>query len=650
MSDIIKLLPDAIANQIAAGEVVQRPASVVKELMENAVDAGSSRIQVIIKEAGKMLIQVIDNGQGMSATDARMCFERHATSKILKADDLFSIRSKGFRGEAMASIAAVAQVELKSRRPEDELGSGIWIEGSEVKKQEPVAHPEGTSVAVKNLFFNVPARRNFLKSNAVEMRHIMDDFQRVALAHPNISFSLFQNDLETFQLSPGKLSHRIVQLFNKTYKEQLASCREETPHVSVQGYIGKPEFAKKTRGEQFFFVNNRFIKNHYLHHAVMNAYRNLLPADTYPFYVLFLEIDPKDIDINVHPTKTEIKFADERTVYAIVQSSVRQAIGTHNLTPSIDFEQDVNFQVFNSSPPRAPSQHSGQGNPNRDWEQFRQPPGSGGSSPGQWPREQAHTNWESYFEAEKAGNPPPEQSAMSFPAAGPVNGESTIQPSRGFVGQEVTFESAANQLGSGNEKAAAGNQTLTDADGNAFQLHHRYIICQVKPGMMLIDQQAAHERILYEKYIQHLERKNGASQQFLFPQKVELSASDFALVSDLMEEIRDIGFDVAPFGQQCVVINGVPADLAGTDEKHLFEGLIEQFKHNKTVFTLDKRENMARSLACRSAIRKGQKLSGLEMRTLIDQLFACHNPNYAPDGRPTFTILELEKLANFFNK
>lgn len=667
MSDIIKLLPDAIANQIAAGEVVQRPASVVKELMENAVDAGSSRIQVIIKEAGKTLIQVIDNGKGMSATDARMCFERHATSKILKADDLFAIRTKGFRGEAMASIAAVAQVELKTRQPDEELGSRICIEGSEVKEQEPVAHPEGSSVAVKNLFFNVPARRNFLKSNAVEMRHIVDEFQRIALAHPDIAFSLFQNDMETFQLSPGKLSHRIVQLFNKTYKEQLASCREDTPHVSIQGYIGKPEFAKKTRGEQFFFVNNRFIKNHYLHHAVMNAYQDLLPSDTYPFYVLFLDIDPKNIDINVHPTKTEIKFADERTVYAIVQSSVRQAIGSHNLTPSIDFEQDVNFQAFITSSPTDPASGSGDRSSIRQWEQFRQSSGGaspqgespmGPFSPGQSGRERNNmSNWEKLFEAEGSRGTHFHQSSIGqqeeqqskLPFSGPGGQESVIQPSRAF-GEAVTFQSAANQLGKGAESSSAGSSRMAEADGNAFQLHQRYIISQVKSGMMLIDQQAAHERILYEKYIHNLERKNGASQQFLFPQKVELSASDFAMVSELMEEIKDIGFDVAPFGQQCVVINGVPADLAGTDEKHLFEGLIEQYKHNQSSLTLDKRENMARSLACRSAIKKGQKLSGLEMRALIDQLFACGNPNYAPDGRPTFCILELEKLANFFNK
>lgn len=658
MSDIIKLLPDAIANQIAAGEVVQRPASVVKELMENAVDAGSSRIQVIVKEAGKTLIQVIDDGRGMSATDARMSFERHATSKIQSADDLFAIRTKGFRGEALASIAAVAQVELKTRQPQSELGTCISIEGSEVKKQEPVAHQEGTSIAVKNLFFNVPARRNFLKSNAVEMRHIVEEFQRIALAHPETGFSLYQNDLETYQLTPGKLSHRIVQLFNKTYKEQLASCKEETPHVSIQGYIGKPEFAKKTRGEQFFFVNNRYIKNHYLHHAVMNAYADLLGPDAYPFYVLFIEIDPKNIDINVHPTKTEIKFTDERTVYAIVQSAVRQAIGSHNLTPSIDFEQDVNFQAFITG---TSSRQEG-GAAGRQWEQFRQtdfgpagqdPSGAPGQSNlrqsgmNQLPQERNNLrNWEKLFEAERD-----EQTRFDFPQQGEASGEqeSIIQPSRGFG--EVTYESAANELKQGGAGNGIRSQSYQqEAESNTFQLHQRYIISQVRSGMMLVDQHAAHERILYEKYIFNLERKGGASQQFLFPQKVELSPGDFSLVTDLMQEIRDLGFDVAPFGQQCVVINGVPADLAGTDEKHLFEGLIEQFKQNKASLSLDKRENMARSLASRSAIKKGQKLSGLEMRTLIDQLFACQNPNYAPDGRLTFCMLELEKLANFFNK
>ena len=358
MSDIIRLLPDHLANQIAAGEVVQRPASVVKELLENSIDAGATEITLIIKESGKSLIQVVDNGKGMSITDARMCFERHATSKIQTTEDLFSIRTMGFRGEAMASIAAVAQVELKSRRAEDELGVLINIEGSEVKGQEPTSHPIGTCISVKNLFFNVPARRNFLKSNAVEMRHVVDEFHHVALAYPNVSMSLHQNDLEMYALLPSKLSKRIVNIFGRKYQDQMASCEEETDVIKVWGYVGKPESAKKTRGEQFFFTNHRYIKSSYLNHAVITAFEGLLQEGTFPFYTLFIEIDPKHIDINVHPTKTEIKFDDERTVYAIVKAAVKQALGTHNIAPAIDFSQDVNFASFRSevNPSEKPSQ------------------------------------------------------------------------------------------------------------------------------------------------------------------------------------------------------------------------------------------------------------------------------------------------------
>ena len=344
MSDIINLLPDAIANQIAAGEVVQRPASVVKELLENSVDAGSTKVQLVIQEAGKTLIQVIDNGKGMSETDARMCFERHATSKIRKSEDLFSIKTMGFRGEALASIAAVARVELKTKRADTELGSFIHIEASEVKKQEPASLNQGTSLAVKNLFYNVPARRNFLKSNPVEMRHIIDEFQRVALANPAISFSLTQNEKEVFNLPEGKLSQRIVSLFGKNYQKQLIVCAEETNWLKIQGYIGTPEFSKKTRGEQFFFINDRFIKSSYLNHAVSGAYEGLIQANQFPFYTLFIEMDPKHIDINVHPTKTEVKFEDERSVYGIIRSAVKQALGTHNVIPALDFGTDVNFK------------------------------------------------------------------------------------------------------------------------------------------------------------------------------------------------------------------------------------------------------------------------------------------------------------------
>ncbi|MBW3544383.1 MAG: DNA mismatch repair endonuclease MutL [Bacteroidetes bacterium] len=640
MADIIRLLPDAIANQIAAGEVVQRPASIVKELMENSIDAGSTRVQVLVREAGKVLVQIIDNGKGMSETDARMSFERHATSKIRTADDLFAIRTMGFRGEALASIAAVAQVEMKTRPQGAELGIRICIEGSEVKEQEPVAMPEGTSIAVKNLFYNVPARRNFLKSNPVEMRHIVDEFQRVALAHPEIAFSLHQNDLETYQLAAGKLSQRIVQLFTKNHQEQMAACREETPHLKIWGYIGRPEFSKKTRGEQYFFVNHRYIKSNYLHHAVMGAYEGLLQSDTYPFYVLFLEIDPQQIDINVHPTKTEIKFADERTVYAIVQSAVRLAIGAHNLTPSLDFEQDVNFTTRLGAGTPAPDLAAASGPNQRSWEQFRQ-----GSRP------QNNANWEHMFEGSRL-------------AANPTPPHTIIQPSRAFT-ESVTVESAANQLNpqdlagadvAQREQVAtdvalgspAAGSTPAEHQQQVFQLHGRYIICQVKSGMMLIDQEAAHQRILYEKFLRQLRQGSAASQQALFPQQLQLSRQDMELLQEYGEEIRSLGFELSPFGGDSLVIQGVPADLAGVDSQRLLEGLLEQLKHHRTDLALGKREQTARALAVRAALRWGQRLELTEMRSLIDQLFACQTPGYTPDGQQTFRLLDLDKVAELF--
>ncbi|MDQ3393554.1 MAG: DNA mismatch repair endonuclease MutL [Bacteroidota bacterium] len=617
MLDIIQLLPDSLANQIAAGEVVQRPASVVKELLENAIDAKSTKIQVIIKEAGKTLIQIIDNGIGMSETDARMSFERHATSKIKKSEDLFSIRTLGFRGEALASIAAVAQVELKSKRDADELGTCIAIEGSHIKKQGPAALQKGTTFSVKNLFFNVPARRNFLKSNPVEMRHIIDEFQRIALSNPSIECSLFHNDLEIYHLTAGKLSHRIVALFGKNYQEQLVYCKEEVQHVAIEGYIGKPEFSKKTRGEQFFFVNNRYIKNHYLHHAVLNAYEGLLPDDSHPFYVLFIIIDPKHIDINVHPTKTEIKFDDERTIYAIIRAAVKQALGTHNITPSINFDHDVNFQAI-SFARKDPNNYSG----NKNYEQYRNTP-----------RENNNQNlWEKIFEKEHPGN--------SFDFNQTTGNE---QPPN-----SITFGSASNNPSY--QDSLKKDFVYHEEGRNNYQVHNQYILNQVKSGLMIIDQQAAHERVLYEKYLGALDKKSGASQQFLFPQALELSPSDFSLVMELENEIKSLGFIFSIFGKNSIVINGGPADFQGGNEKELFEGLIEQFKQNRQELSLDKKDNLARSIARRSSIKAGQKLSNKEMGSLIDQLFGCSNPNYAPNGQLTYYILDLNRISNFFNK
>lgn len=600
MADIIQLLPDSIANQIAAGEVVQRPASAVKELMENSIDADAKSIKLIIKDAGKALIQVIDDGKGMSETDARMSLERHATSKIRTADDLFTLQTMGFRGEALASIAAVAQVEIKTRLASAELGTLIVVEGSEVKKQEPAAVEKGTNICIKNLFYNIPARRNFLKSNPVELRHIIDEFQRLALAHSETAFMFIQGDEVVYDLVPGKLSQRIVGLFGKGYQEQLAPCQEETSLASVKGYVGKPEFARKTRGEQFLFVNRRFIRSNYIHHAVMSAFEGLLPENSFPFYVLFIEIDPKHIDVNVHPTKTEIKFDDERAVYAVVRSAVRQAIGTHNLTPAIDFNADVN--IISKL-----SQSAAQSKDIYFEERFSTAL-----------HRSNQENWEKLFEDREKTLP---------------RRDETPEP------QRMRFESALNKP----EQSAPEEKFL-------FQLHNQYLIRPVKNGLMIIDQQLAHERILFERFSAQLKSKAADSQQSLFPQTVTLSASDFALVMEMEKEINALGFRFEIFGKNSLLINGVPPNLSNVGEKALLEGLVEQFKINQSELALPINENLARALAKKACIKSGQKLVKEEMQSLIEGLFACLTPNYSPDGKPTFFIFDDLKIESYFNR
>lgn len=604
MPDIIQLLPDSIANQIAAGEVVQRPASAVKELMENAIDAKAQHIRLLVKEAGKALIQVMDDGDGMSETDARMSLERHATSKIRSAEDLFTIRTMGFRGEALASIAAVSQLEMKTRKAQDELGTVLVVEGSEVKKQGPAACEKGTCISVKNLFYNIPARRNFLKSNPVELRHIIDEFQRLALANADLYFSFTQGDELVYDLPAGKLSQRIVSIFGKSYQEQLASCQEETDRVQVTGYVGKPDFARKTRGEQFLFVNKRFIRSNYIHHAVMTAFEGLLPENSFPFYALFITIDPKHIDINVHPTKTEIKFDDERAVYAVVRSAVRQAIGSHNLTPTIDFNADVNILAkLNSS--------AGQSKEVYFEERFSSLQRSN------------LENWNKIFTGE--------------------------QESRLLSKQETT--QAVNSL----RFESAINQTETPDDNPVeekiiFQLHVRYVVKQVKSGLMIIDQQLAHERILFEKFLEQSKNKLMESQQSLFPQAVTFTPADFALILEMEQEIHALGFRFEIFGKNTLLINGVPSNLPSNREKEIFEGLIEQFKINQSELALPLHENLARALAKRAAIKTGQRLEREEMNALLSSLFACKTPNYSIDGKPTFFIFELNKIENYFNR
>ncbi|MFN3840006.1 MAG: DNA mismatch repair endonuclease MutL [Cyclobacteriaceae bacterium] len=594
MADVIQLLPDSIANQIAAGEVVQRPASAVKELLENSIDAGCTSVKLIVKDAGKTLIQVIDDGSGMSETDARMSLERHATSKIRKAEDLFSIRTMGFRGEALASIAAVSQFEMRTRTADRDLGTLLVVEASEVKMQEPVACDKGTNISVKNLFFNIPARRNFLKSNPVELKHVVDEFQRLALAHPSVSFSMIQGDELVYDLPAGKISQRIVNLFGRSYQEQLAACREETEFVKVTGYIGKPEFARKTRGEQFLFVNNRFIRSNYLNHAVMNAFAGLLPENSFPFYVLFIEIDPKHIDVNVHPTKTEIKFDDERAVYAVIRSAVRQALGTHSLAPAIDFTEDVNIVAKMSK--------SSQSHDVYFEERFQS--GTLRSS----------DEWQKLFETDL-----PESRLFSSPATTEL------------FSDEVTDDTR-------------------EIPEILFQFQNRYIVQCVDRGLRFIDQQAAHERILFERFMNRLHAKAGESQQSLFPQAVTFLPADYALLTEITPEIHALGFRFDSFGKYTVQILGIPAGLTTGREKELFEGLIEQFKHNQSELALPIKENLARAIAKRASVKPGEKLDVALMKSIADQLFSCKAPAYAPDGRLTFFILDLARIETYFNR
>lgn len=600
MPDIIHLLPDSVANQIAAGEVIQRPASAVKEMMENALDAGAETIRLIIKDAGKALIQVSDDGCGMNESDARRCFERHATSKISKADDLFTVRTMGFRGEALASVAAIAQVELKTRQAGGEIGTLVQAEGSRITKQEACSCPAGTSISIKNLFFNVPARRNFLKSNAVEMRHIIDEFLRLALSRPGKFFSLHHDGHEVFHLPKTALKQRIIHIFGNNYSERLVPVEEDTSIIRLQGFAGKPDHARKTRGEQYFFVNNRYIRDAYLNHAVMNAYEDLLPPGSYPFYVLFIEIDPEKIDVNVHPTKNEIKFEDEKPVYAIIRSAVKRSLGRYNIAPTLDFEADQNLVEFQQNPKEIKPPVV-QVNP--EFNPFK---------PARTNYENPRLNlgnWEQLYSISKAEE----------------------APAGSLLGENQENDSPLNEL-------------------QTYQLHQKYILSHIKSGCIVIDQQAAHERILYERYLHQLENKKGASQQNLFPQTVELNPLDFGLVMELQEDIKTLGFDFREFGKNTIVVDGTPADLPEGSEDKALERLIENYKQNLTLLKLDKRNNLARSLAKNASVKAGTPLSREEMHRLIDELFACKMPKTGISGKPTFITIGLDELAKRFEK
>jgi len=626
MTDLIQLLPDAIANQIAAGEVIQRPASVVKELLENAVDAGSSEIKLIVKDAGKSLIQVIDNGCGMSETDARMSFERHATSKIKKADDLFAIRTMGFRGEALASIAAIAHVELKTRRHADDLGTRIVIEGTEIKKQEACQAAVGTNFSIKNLFYNVPARRNFLKSNTVEMRHILDEFQRIALANADIFFSLHHNNTEVFHLTAGNLRQRVVGVFGSSCNKKLVPVSEETDIIKLEGFVGKPEFAKKTRGEQLFFVNNRFIKSAYLNHAVVGAYEDLINTDSYPMYVIFLDIDPSKIDINVHPTKQEIKFEDEKLIYNYLKVAVRHALGQYSITPMLDFDQDPSISGFtsNASPKQSPT------NFNQQTIGSKGNPGGGGnfSSSNSDDLRQANNlkNWEKLYEG-----------------LGDINSDNP--PSNDKSSTPLTIESEWNEQ---TNKESSGESFIEENQTPLYQIHSTYILSQIKSGFMLIDQQAAHERILYENYLAILEEQQNFTQQELFPRTITLNTADSALLKEILPAINMLGFDIKDFGSDTFIIHGTPADLnSSINEQQIIEMLLQQYKSNMDL-KLELKENIARSMAQSASIKRGQPLSNKEMKALIDQLFACNMPYKSPTGRSCFLTYDMGELEKLF--
>lgn len=608
MSDIISVLPDAIANQIAAGEVVQRPASVVKELMENSVDAGATDIKLIIKEGGSTLIQVIDNGKGMSPTDARLCWERHATSKIRKAEDLFQITSFGFRGEAMASIAAVAHVEMRTRRADDELATYILMEASEVKKQESVAAPIGTNISVRNLFFNIPARRNFLKSIPVETRHILEDFIRVSMPNPAIGFTLINNDNEVYNLKPGTQAQRIAGLLGIKDPAQLLYDEEDTDLMQTRVFLGQPQWAKKTRGDQFFFVNGRFIKSAYLNHAVTSAYDELIAKDTHPSYVVFMDVPPSKIDINVHPTKTEIKFEDEKYLYQILKSVCRKALGQHLLLPDDNsaaaendaFNRLLSQTVFSDKQPQEP-----QIKVDRSFNPF------GGQTVRQ---KQNLGKWQEIF--------------------APLAKEESVIPPPDLFKQE--------QL-----RTVPEDRPQEFVQG-IFQYAGAYLVFTTEKGLFIADQQAAHERVLYEEYARAMDGSGFPSQQLLFPRVVEFLPMDYALLDEVIEQVRLLGFDINPFGNNTFIVNGTPADVKKGEPKELLEGVLQKYKENLQGLKLGPREALMRAMARQSAITRGTMLTAKEATELANQLMNCEVPAYTPAGKPVFITFATPELAKRF--
>jgi len=603
MPDVIQLLPDHVANQIAAGEVVQRPASVAKELLENAIDSKASTIKLIIRDAGKALIQVIDNGCGMSQTDARLSFERHATSKIKKAEDLFNLCTKGFRGEALASIAAIAHIELKTKQEDQELGTCIKIEGSNVVSQENISTSKGTSVAVKNLFYNIPARRNFLKSNTIETRHILNEFQRIALAHPTISFSFYHNENEVYNLISGNLRQRIVAIFGKKTNEKLVPIKEETDIVTINGFVTKPEYAKKKRGEQFFFVNDRFIKNAYLNHAVTGAFESLLSSGYYPTYFLYLTVPTKSIDINIHPTKTEIKFDDEKTLYAILRSTIKHSLGQYNVAPVLDFERSSSFDT---------------------------PYGFKGKST-QTPKVSVNPDFNP-FKSET-------QKSMIFP----FKRETSQQWESLYSGIDVQNIEV--------ESETVNTSLFSEEKHNSktYQIHNKYIVSSIKSGIVYINQHLAHQRILYEEYLENITVKGAMSQQLLFPLEISFNKSDIELIKEIKEDLESIGFLFDKILTETIVIKGIPVSISESQITIIIEQLLEDIKNDVPDTSFSQLDVMSKSLAKSLAIKTGTKLNLKEQEEIVNRLFNCKQPDLSPFGKRTFITINIEEIDKKFN-
>lgn len=604
----IALLPDHVANQIAAGEVVQRPASVVKELLENAIDAGAKHIQLIIKDAGKTLIQVIDNGKGMNPFDARMCFERHATSKINTADDLFTLTTKGFRGEALASIAAIAQVELKTKQEADVVGQQVIIEGGKINSQEECQTPTGTSFSVKNLFYNIPARRNFLKSDQIEQKHIIDEVERLAIPHTDVHFILQSNGNEILNLPPGNLMQRIKSLLGSYIQKELVQINEDTSFVKINGYVSLPSAAIKTKKEQYFFVNNRYVRNPFLNHAIYEAYKELISFQSHPRYFIFLELDPKHIDINIHPTKTEVKFTDDKTVYMLLISAIKRALGKANVSPSLDFESEMSMNQENVEIGKVYTQPKVSYNTN--YNPFHSTASNSGDTALQKANKQ---NWESMFEGFKADQ-------EMVPASG--------------AQQQQTLETIKHEA----------------IDFNVFQLNFKYIVTAFNQNVMIVDQQRAHERIVYEHYL-HSKKETGiSSQQLLFPEQIEMSANDFSLVKGLLDEFKVLGFDLEIFGKNSIVVNGTPVDMQDFHVAQTIEGIIETYKLNTIDAKVEKHDNLCRAIAKNIGIKYGKVLEVEEMKLLLNHLMACENPLYTANGKVVMMDMEYSDIEKFFKR